>query len=327
MHSRRCVVASVAAEPATTCEEKPLARSARTCYYSQIMKVFVNGIHLYFDVEGMGLTPKNNSMEEKPTLLMLHGGPGADHTHYKPAFSALTDIAQIVYLDHRGNGRSDPDLKANWTLSQWADDVHAFCVALGIERPLVYGSSFGGMVAMAYAVKYPSHPGKLVLVSTTAQATSHTLSKVAMFAKLGGAEAGELAHQRFVQGDTSAEVLDAWIEVALPLYTQTGFDRKSWQRQILNQEVREWFYGADGEGRCFDLLPHLQRIQCETLVLGGVLDPMVPIECQRDIASAIKPELIEYHEFPHCGHGVIADANQEAMATLRRFIQGSAATD
>jgi pimeloyl-ACP methyl ester carboxylesterase len=46
-------------------------------------------------------------MREKPVLLMLHGGPGADHSIYRPAYSALADIAQIVYLDHRGNGRSE----------------------------------------------------------------------------------------------------------------------------------------------------------------------------------------------------------------------------
>jgi pimeloyl-ACP methyl ester carboxylesterase len=45
-------------------------------------------------------------MRAKPTLLLLHGGPGFDYTSYKPAFSALADIVQIVYLDHRGNGRS-----------------------------------------------------------------------------------------------------------------------------------------------------------------------------------------------------------------------------
>lgn len=264
-------------------------------------------------------------MSEKPTLILLHGGPGADHTGYKPSFSALVDVAQVIYLDHRGNGRSDSGLESDWTLNQWADDLHGFCVALGIEKPVVYGSSFGGMVAMAYATRYPEHPGKLVLVSTTAQATSHTDAKVAMFTKLGGAEAGELAHRRFVQGDTSPEVLRAWIDIALPLYTQTGANPEAWQRQVLNQSVREWFYRPGGEGRLFDLLPELNRIQCKTLVLGGALDPMIPIECQRDIAGAIHPDFVEYHEFQECGHGVVADAREDAIDRFREFIERAAA--
>src|SRR5262245_30628486 len=137
------------------------------------MKVLVNGVRLYFDVEGAGLIPAGASMKQKPTLLLLHGGPGVDHSLYKPAFSALADVAQVVYLDHRGNGRSDRGDKEAWTLARWADDAHEFCNVLGIENPIVYGASFGGMVAMAYATRHPEHPRKLILVSTAARAASH----------------------------------------------------------------------------------------------------------------------------------------------------------
>src|SRR5260370_12938559 len=70
------------------------------------MHVSVNGVRLFFDVEGAKLVPDGPVMREKPTLLMLHGGPGSDHSIYRPAYSALADVAQIVYLDHRGNRRS-----------------------------------------------------------------------------------------------------------------------------------------------------------------------------------------------------------------------------
>src|SRR5947209_13830189 len=86
----------------------------------QIMHVQINGVRLFFDVEGAKLVPDGATMREKPTLLLLHGGPGFDHTIYKPAYSALADVAQLIYLDHRGNGRSDPGPKESWTLAQWA---------------------------------------------------------------------------------------------------------------------------------------------------------------------------------------------------------------
>jgi pimeloyl-ACP methyl ester carboxylesterase len=60
------------------------------------MHVVVNGVRLFFDVEGAKFVPDGPVMREKPTLLMLHGGPGADHSIYRPAYSALSDIA----LDH-----------------------------------------------------------------------------------------------------------------------------------------------------------------------------------------------------------------------------------
>jgi proline iminopeptidase len=116
-------------------------------------------------------------MVDMPTLLLLHGGPGADHSIYKPAFSALTDVAQVVYLDHRGNGRSEHGHMADWTLAQWADDVRGFCDALGIVEPIVYGASFGGMVAMVHALRHPDHVGKLILDSTAGQITSRAQAK------------------------------------------------------------------------------------------------------------------------------------------------------
>ena len=133
------------------------------------MFITVNGARLFFDVDGAALVPDGRGMRQKPTLLLLHGGPGFDHSGFKPVFSQLTDLCQIVYLDHRGNGRSDYGDPVNWTLPQWGDDVRAFCDALGIERPIVYGVSFGGFVAQSYATRHPDHPGKLVLCSTSAK--------------------------------------------------------------------------------------------------------------------------------------------------------------
>jgi len=91
------------------------------------MRVTVNGVRLYFDVEGCGLAAQDSDMAARPTIVLLHGGPGADHSLFKPEFSAMADAAQVVYLDQRGSGRSDhgdPDL---WTWDQWADDVAGFC--------------------------------------------------------------------------------------------------------------------------------------------------------------------------------------------------------
>ena len=133
------------------------------------MHVSVNGVRLFFDVEGAKLVPDGPVMREKPVLLMLHGGPGADHSIYRPAYSALADIAQIVYLDHRGNGRSEDGPREGWNLAQWGDDVRAFCDALGIVDPIVLGASFGGMVALAYATRHPDHPSKLIVISTEAR--------------------------------------------------------------------------------------------------------------------------------------------------------------
>src|SRR5882672_5783066 len=175
------------------------------------MHVLVNGVRLFFDVEGAKLVPDGPAMREKPTLILLHGGPGFDHTIYKPAYSRLADVAQVIYLDHRGNGRSDAGPKEQWTLAQWGDDVRAFCDALGIEKPIVYGASFGGTVALAYATRHPAHAARLILVSTEAAAETHRDRRVALFERFGGPEVGALARRRFLDGDTDAAMLEAWV--------------------------------------------------------------------------------------------------------------------
>ena len=286
------------------------------------MHVVVNGVRLFFDVEGASLVPDGPAMREKPTLLLLHGGPGLDHSIYKPAFSALADITQVVFLDHRGNGRSDPGPRESWTLAQWADDVHAFCEMLGIARPMVYGASFGGTVALAYATRHPAHPAKLILVSTEAAGDTHLDRRVALFERFGGPEVGALARRRFVEGrgHTDSASVEAWLRLAFPLYTRAPRNPDGVRRSVRHAEVTHWFTRPGGEGHTFNLFPSLSRVQCPTLVLGGEEDPMTPIECQADIAAALPTHLVRFERFPGCGHAVIPDAPQQAMAMIRDFI-------
>jgi pimeloyl-ACP methyl ester carboxylesterase len=284
------------------------------------MHVCVNGVRLFFDVEGPELVPDGPRMRRRPTVLFLHGGPGADHSHYRPEWSALGDVAQLVFLDHRGNGRSEHGPQALWTLAQWADDVRAFCDALGIVKPVVLGASFGGIVAQAYATRHPEHSGKLILISTAARGGAFTERRVALFEALGGAEVGNLARRRLIQGDTSPQVLDDWLRLALPLYTQAPADPQALQRQVRNAEATRWFSRADGEGSTFDLRADLARVRCPTLLMGGALDPMLPIENQREIASLLPAHLLRYEEFANAGHGVLADAPERALALMRSFI-------
>jgi pimeloyl-ACP methyl ester carboxylesterase len=287
------------------------------------MHIHVNGVKLFFDVEGAKLVPDGPVMREKPTLLLLHGGPGFDHSIYKPAYSALADMAQIVYLDHRGNGRSEDGPREAWHLAQWGDDVAAFCDALGIVRPIVLGASFGGVVALAYATRHPAHPSKLVLISTEAAGDTYLERRVALFERFGGPEVGALARRRFLDVDSPRDQasVDAWRKLAFPLYTRTPRDPNIGSRTVGKPQVAlHWFAKPGGESHSFNMFPDLGRIQCPTLVLGGEGDPMHPIESQVDIAAALPADLVRFERFEDCGHAVVPDAPERAMSVLRDFI-------
>lgn len=289
------------------------------------MHVLVNGVRLFFDVEGTKLVPDGPVMREKPVLLMLHGGPGADHSIYRPAYSALSDVAQIVYLDHRGNGRSEDGPRERWNLAQWGDDVAAFCEVLGIDRPIVLGASFGGMVALSTATRHPGLPCKLILISTEARGGSYLERRVALFERFGGPEAGALARRRFMEPNKPWEMAEreAWFRIAIPAYVRIARDPDQARRAVNRPDVGlHWFARPDGESDKFDMLPDLGRIRCPTLVIGGEDDPMHPIESQADIAEALPPHLVRFERFADCRHGVVPDAPERAMAVIREFITG-----
>jgi proline iminopeptidase len=279
------------------------------------VRIRVRDTALFFDVEGAKLVPDGPVLREKPTLVLLHGGPGFDHSVFKPAFSALADAAQVVYLDLRGNGRSERSEPVRWRLDEWADDLRAFCDALGIERPAVLGQSFGGMVAMAYATRHPEHPGSLVLSSTTARTR---LDRVfAAFERLGGA-AARAAAEAYWQ-EPGPATLPAYARLCYPLYNRRAADPDAARRVAWNFELM--FHFGGGEDRTFDLLPDLARVRCPTLVLAGEDDPVTPPADSEDIAAAVPAGLARLERFPGCGHGVFRDDPERGLAAIRRFLR------
>jgi pimeloyl-ACP methyl ester carboxylesterase len=230
----------------------------------------------------------------------------------------LADVAQLVYLDHRGQGRSDRVSYDRCQIANWADDVKDFCDALEITRPVVLGHSFGGIVTMVYATRHPSHPAKIILSSTTARIRRDRIYEA--FERLGGKQAREVA-QRFWEdprGETGAE----YERVCFPLYSRSGTladpDVKS--RMIFNHELELRFFKE--EGRTFNFLEELHRIECPTLLLAGEEDPVTPMEDAADIARRVAPSLLRFVRFARAGHGVFRDDPKGALQVIRDFIGG-----
>jgi len=278
------------------------------------MRVKVGEVRLFFDVEGAKLRPDGATMREVPTVVLLHGGPGFDHSNFKPEFSRLTEIAQVVYLDHRGNGRSDRGDRSKWNLPQWGDDVRSFCEALEIEHPVVMGNSFGGMVAMAYATRHPEHPAKLVLSSTAAR--SRQDRSLEMFERLGGAEAREAA-RRFFENPGRETMLD-YQKKCFPLYNRTPSGPEVTRRSVMNLELMADYF--KNESHTFNLLPELGRIKCPTLITVGELDPILPVANSKDIAAAMAPGVARLEVFENAGHGVYRDQPDRFFKIFNEFI-------
>jgi proline iminopeptidase len=272
------------------------------------------GIRLFFDTEGTQFVADGPALREKPTLILLHGGPGFDHSGFRPFFGRLADVAQVLYYDHRGHGRSDRRPPQEWTLDVFADDIVRLCDALGIAKPIVLGQSFGGFVAQRYIERHPAHAAKVILSSTSPHMKQER--KEAMFGQLGGPAARESA-ARFWD-NPNAQTWDDYGVHCRHLYNTTPQDPDAGRRTIHNYDVL--FASAAGEQRTMNLLPGLAKAQCPVLVLVGESDPVCPVADARDIAAALPPQWMQYRCFPNVGHGPWRDDADAAFAELRRFI-------
>ena len=278
------------------------------------MRIQVADVKLFFDIEGLKLRPDGPAMRQVPTLLLLHGGPGFDHSGFKPVFTEMATVVQLVYLDLRGNGRSDAGPANKWSLEQWAEDVHSFCEALSIEDPIVMGHSLGGIVAMVYAARYPDHPSKLILSSTSIQPVGER--SFDMFERLGGLRARAAAMAFWT--DPNEASLAEYEEVCVPLYTRTVPLAGLLERAVRNPAMRLVFF--EPELRRLDLLRQLDGIKCPTLMVAGEDDPITPVADMEDIAAAMRPDLIRLVRFANAGHGVYRDQPGAFFRELRDFI-------
>ncbi len=280
------------------------------------MFVQVNGNRMFFDVSGPKIRAVDGVAVEVPTLLLLHGGPGFDHMGMKGELLALAEHCQLVWIDHRGNGRSQGDDPQDWNLEQWADDVYGFCQAVGIEKPIVMGQSFGGHVVQAYGIKYPDHPSKLIISSICAKWDLNLC--VQRFTERGGAEIGRLAANMWgrMEDDDIAE----YMRVCHPIYNVSADPKAKPNPTIHKFKVLQHYLKPGAQFQSIDLHADLAKITCPTLVLAGTQDPIIPWELTRKLADALVNAKVNYVQMDHCGHGIFRDDGPAARKVILDFI-------
>jgi proline iminopeptidase len=134
------------------------AQTAPTVYVQQEGFVDAHGVLIYYKSLGQG-----------PPLMIVHGGPGADHTYFLPYLLPLARTHRLIFIDERGSGRSERlQDTSRYTVEAMADDVEDVRVALNLGQISLLGHSYGGVLAQAYALKYPQNLSHLILNSTFA---------------------------------------------------------------------------------------------------------------------------------------------------------------
>lgn len=281
------------------------------------VRIRVRDTELFIDVEGVSL-PHDGDGEELPACLVIHGGPGSDHTGFKPLLSPLSDKVQLIYVDQRGCGRSAPADPETYTLANNVADLEALRDALGLEQTVLMGASYGGMVALAYAQAYPERVSHLVLVATAAHHSFLSQAKQNV-KKLGTPEQKEIADVLWRGAFESNDHVAEYYRTMGPLYakkydperTEASLRRGHRNYEALNRGFRTFL-------RELDLTPGLGRITASTLLIAGRHDWICSVEQSERIAEGIPH--VQLKVFEQSGHSIISDENQAFIDVVRGFL-------
>lgn len=268
------------------------------------MRVDVGGTELWYEIEG----------EESLSVVLLHGGPGGfDHSYFKPDFSQLASVARVIYLDLPDHGRSDWGPPEEWTFERAGDRIHEFCVALEIERPVVLGHSFGGLVAIAYAARHPGHPAGLVLQSTFA---SFDLERVVEgFRAIGGNEIANIVRRSYQSDPTvTGEEWERCWQLFGPWVPSAEDKAKILRNEGLNEVGGRLMLEVD-------LRPSLAAIRCPTLVSVGRLDPITPVWAAETILDGLTCAPSSLQVVEGAGHFPWRDSPHDYWSELIEFVE------
>jgi len=268
------------------------------------MRVDVSGTRLWFDVDGPALVPDGSAMRQRPTVVLIHGGPGVwDHSYYKPDFASLAEHAQVVYLDLRGHGRSDWGGVDDWSFETCADDICGFCDTVGIARPIV----------LLYGARHPGHAGGLIVQSGFARFDVPRL--VEGFRRVAGDDVAEIAARSFRGEEVAAE---EWHRVSGAFGPHVP-DEEQKARPRENLELNS--PGMDVVRRA-DIVDQLSAITSPTLVAVGELDPVTPVGAAREIVDALPAGVGQLAIIRGAGHWPWKDAPERFWPMIVEFITG-----
>lgn len=148
------------------------------------------GIEEVVPIRGLGIFRKR--MGSGTPIVFLHGGPGGEHRYFLPHLEGLSDTFELIFYDQRGCGQSEEDVNQNYSFEEEVETLEELRKSMGLDHLNLVGESWGSMLALLYASKYPTHVNKLFLTSAVG-ATAEGYLKF-----------GELLNNRLTPNDKAA---------------------------------------------------------------------------------------------------------------------------
>jgi len=272
------------------------------------MEANVNGTTIWYDTLGSG-----------PPLMLLHGGPGLDHTEFRPWLDPLADQFTLIFVDERGTGRSARVAPQTATTANMVEDIEALRQYLGLPKIALLGFSFGGFLALAYAVKYGHHLTHLLLIDT-APSNAFAAESDRLVREFASPEIkAALDNEPNIKSDAEFKQT---LEIEMPIYFKQWGERERDMAAIMNRDlitgfaVMTWWF--NNEMPHYDLRPQLSTITVPTLVVAGRHDRITP-PGQAEVMAQSIPNA-QLHIFEDSGHMTIMEEQDRFLSLVRTFL-------
>ena len=248
-------------------------------------------------------------------LIVLHGGPGLDHTHLRPWLDPLGEDYRLIYVDERGQGRSQHADPATLSLEVFARDVDLLAEALGLERFALLGHSFGAIITTKHVIELGTAEGYVISGggdSSDALMADVEASLEAM-GEAGKAIAASWEWEKTVQTPEDCAEL---MRVQAPFHFHGAPPPDFAAETIYVPDVLRHF-SNEGYGG-FDYGPQLSRVSKPTLVIVGAEDRTTTPRASRVLHDGTAGS--ELVVLDGAGHMSMVEAQDAYLRAVRRFL-------
>ncbi|HEY6106788.1 MAG TPA: alpha/beta hydrolase, partial [Anaeromyxobacteraceae bacterium] len=295
-------------------------------------------------VDGVRLHVRTFGDPSRPTVVVVHGGPGNDFRYLLP-LSALADTYHVVFYDQRGSGLSErvPDEKL--TLGGFYAELDGVVDRFGGGRPVrLVGHSWGAMLASGYAARHPEKLGHLVLAEPgmlTAEDARRFLAATGGMRPPLTAEVAWLGARTFLESlHVSGPDADARRDYLVGTLASSRFEGHPTAGYFCNRDLgtarlEGWRFGSrvapalfgeaglGGPSPIIDFVSGVERFSGKVLLLAGSCGTVVGAEAQRrNLRHYRHAELVVIEG---AGHTMFGEKPEESLAAVRRFLDGPAA--
>lgn len=276
--------------------------------------VNLNGVLIHYTIRGKG-----------PVMIVHSGGPGMDARDWDD-FAQIDDFVTLVVIHPRGSGLSGPAAGDAYLLPDYASDVEALRVHLGLEKPIVMGWSHGGMVAQQFAFTYPESLSKLILFDTSAyfgEFLSDIESAVQEFKDEPWFETSFAALKAEWDGkyETDEDMSHLWAEEMKFYFKKFEARAEAYHERTKDLPVRiaPLKVFNDKEAATMDLRPHLVRIKVPTLVIVGRHDFITNVAMAEEMVKQIPDATLEI--FEESGHFALVEEPGKFYRVIKEFVE------